>query len=131
MRISTPPIASPVDAGGSASRVWATFFNAIYAIAFAVNPSMSSDNGDADLTLTAGKNALTQRFDTTLTAHRTITLSTTGAYTGANFRVVREAGAGGAFNLDVGGLKTLSGASEWADVGYNGSAWILTAYGAL
>lgn len=130
MRISTPPIASPVDAGGSARRVWANFFNTIYAIAFAVNPSISDDNGNADLTLTAGKNALIQRFDTAITTGRTITLSTTGAYKGARFRVVREAGASGGSTLDVGGLKDLA-VSEWCDIAYSGSAWILIGFGAL
>ena len=130
MKINTPPIASPVSAGGSASRPWATFFNTVYAILAAVNPSMSSDNGDADLTLTAGRNALIQRFGTALTTNRTITLSTTGAYVGAKFRVVREAGASGGSTLDVGGLKSLA-VSEWCEIGYTGSAWILIGFGSL
>lgn len=113
------------------TRPWVTWFQQIYRLLFALNPSVSSDNGDNAVTLTAGKSALTQRFATTLTANRTVTLSTTGVYTGAKFRVVREAGANGAFDLDVGGLKTLSGASEWADVEYSGQNWILTGSGSL
>lgn len=53
-----------------------------------------------------------------------ITLSTTGAYNGAKFRIVREASATGAFNLNVGTgpLKALTAASTWCEVEYDGSA---------
>lgn len=44
------------------------------------------------------------------------------------FRVTRE--AGGAFNTDVGGLKNLA-ADQWCDVEYDGSSWVLTAFGSL
>jgi len=95
-----------------------------------VLPSISSDNGDLNITLTHDTSALTQRFNTALTTNRTITLSTSKAHRGARFRIVRESGATGGSTLDVGGLKSLA-VDEWADVEYSGSAWILTGYGGL
>lgn len=89
----------------------------------------SADRGDASLTLQWGNDFQTQRFATALTANRTITLSTANAYNSARFRVVRT--GGGAFNLDVGGLKTLTAANQWAEVEFDGTAWRLTAQGTL
>lgn len=62
----------------------------------------------------------------TLTADRAITLS--GGFKGAKFRITRS--AAGAFNIDVGGVKNLA-ATEWCDVEYDGSSWVLTAFGNL
>lgn len=91
---------------------------------------VSPDRGDASVTLEAGTDAPTQLFATDLTANRTVTLSGTGAYHGARFRVVRT--GLGAFTLDVGGLKTIASATAaFVDVEFNNTAWILTAYGAL
>lgn len=87
--------------------------------------------GNNSITLTAGVSAQTAIFSAVLTANRTVTLSTTNAQNGDWFRIVRTAAATGAFNIDVGGLKTLSAASTWCEVTYNGSAWVLTANGAL
>ena len=117
---------------GLLTQIWVKWFNQLYKIAFAVNPSVSTDNGDAATTLTAGKNALIQRWATAITADRAVTLSTTGAYTGATFRVVRESTATGAFNLNVGTgpLKTLA-AGTWCDVTFNGTAWQVSAAGSL
>ena len=86
--------------------------------------------GNADLALSVNGYYQTTVFATTLTADRTVTLSTTGAEIGDKFRITRP--AAGAFNLNVGTgpLKVLP-ASSWCDVEYNGSAWVLTAYGAL
>jgi hypothetical protein len=94
---------------------------------------VSADNGDAAATLTVGTSVKTQLWNTALTANRAVTLSTTSAYEGATFRVVRGASATGAFNLNVGTgpLKALASASTWCDVVYDGSAWILEAYGTL
>lgn len=117
---------------GLLTQIWVKWFNQLYKIALAVNPSVSTDNGDAAATLTAGKNAITQRWATPLTTDRAVTLSTTGAYTGARFRIVREATATGAFNLNVGTgpLKALA-AGEWCDVEFSGAAWFLSGYGSL
>lgn len=83
---------------------------------------------DAAFTLTVNTSAPDQVHTGTLTADRTITLSTTGAWNGARFRVTRT--GAGAFNLSVGGLKNLA-TNTWAEVVYNGSAWVLAAYGTL
>ena len=116
----------------SMTTTWLNWFQQAYKILQAVNPSVSTDNGDAAVTLTAGKNALVQRWSTALTADRAVTLSTTGAYTGASFRIVREATATGAFNLNVGTgpLKALA-AGTWCDVAFNGTAWQVSAAGSL
>jgi hypothetical protein len=97
------------------------------------NGSVSADNGDAAATLTWQQSDSTQLWNTALGADRAVALSTTNAQEGAVFRIVRGAGATGAFNLNVGTgpLKALAAASTWCDVTYNGSAWVLTAYGAL
>lgn len=93
-------------------------------------PRVSADRGDTAQTLTAGTDAPTQRWATTLTANRIVTLSTTGAVNGDRFRVVRT--GLGSFTLDVGGLKTIpSATAAWVDVEYDGSAWRLTGYGTL
>lgn len=94
--------------------------------------SVSADNGDAAKTITVGTDVEVQRWNTPLTAARAVTLSTTGAYNGAKFRIVRTAAATGAFNLNVGTgpLKALA-AGQWCDVAFDGTAWMLTGFGSL
>lgn len=88
---------------------------------------MSADQGDADATLTYGAIASVVMFETTLTANRTVTLSTTNAVNGAKFRIVRT--GLGAFTLAVGGLKTIpSATAAVVEVMYSGSAWKLIGY---
>lgn len=92
----------------------------------------SGDRGDADVTLTARATQPIQRFDTTLTTNRTVTLSTTGAVPGDWFRIVRT--GLGAFTLNVGGIKTIpSATAAFVDVMYDESTagWRLTGYGTL
>lgn len=90
----------------------------------------SADNGDAAATLVNGQDVRIQRWDTTLTADRAVTLSTTNAVSGAYFRIVRT--GGGAFNLNVGtGPLAALATGEWCEVVYDGSAWVLVAFGAL
>lgn len=96
----------------------------------AVMQSISATGGNGSYTITAGVSATTQRITAALTGNRTITLDTTGAWSGAKFRVVRTAASTGAFTTDVGGLKTLA-TGQWCDVEYDGSAWLLTAFGSL
>lgn len=93
-------------------------------------PQVSADRGDADILLTHN-DAQTQRFDTALTSDANITLP--GANVRMRFRVVRQANATGAFNVNVGTgpLKALAAAGEWCDVESDGTNYILTAYGAL
>lgn len=89
---------------------------------------VSTDRGDADITLTAGRDAPIQQFATTLTGNRVVTLS--GGSSGAHFRVVRT--GLGAFTLDVGGLKTIpSATAAFVDVAHDGAAWRLVGYGLL
>lgn len=94
---------------------------------------VSADNGDAAASLVVGISETTQRWNTAIAADRAVTLSTTGARSGDRFRIVREAGATGGFNINVGTgpLKALAAASTWCEVEYDGAAWRLTAYGAL
>jgi hypothetical protein len=90
--------------------------------------SVSADRGDTDVTLTAGRDAPIQRFATTLTGNRVVTLS--GGSMGQQFRIVRT--GLGSFTLDVGGLKTIASATAaFVDVTHDGTAWRLTGYGAL
>jgi hypothetical protein len=94
---------------------------------------VSADRGNANVTVDPMADAPIQRFNTPLTAARTVTLATVGVPSGAWVRVVREAGATGAFNLNVGPgpLKALTAASTWCDVVYDGTAWRLVAHGSL
>lgn len=83
-------------------------------------------NANATVTPTA---TAYQVFHTgTLTADRTLTLTTAGMTTGSVIRFTRT--GTGAFNLIIGGLKNLA-TNTWCDVVFNGSAWVLTAYGSL
>lgn len=93
-------------------------------------PSVGQDIGNADVTLIVGRSAKTQIANSPLTMARTITLSTTGAYNGARYRIVRTSSATGAFALDVGGLITLA-VGQWCDVEFTDSAFIVTAAGSL
>jgi len=92
------------------------------------NGGYATVSSNADFTLTAITNAVNIRHTGTLTADRTITLSTTNAVAGSVFHITRT--GSGAFNLSVGGLKNLT-TNTWAEVVYDGSAWYLSAYGAL
>lgn len=92
--------------------------------------TVDTDVGDADVTLTVVTSLPIQLYATTLTANRTVTLDTTDAVNGDSFRVVRT--GLGSFTLDVGGLKTIASATAaFVDVSFDGTAWILTGYGAL
>ena len=98
---------------------------------------ISDDIGNSNTTANLGASPEIVLYNTPLTADRTVTLSVasnsrlgTGGSNGGHFRVVRTAAATGAFNLSVGGLKNLA-AGEWADVHYNGSSFLLTAFGSL
>lgn len=94
--------------------------------------SVGADVGNASKTLTVDVDETTQVWNTAITADRAVTLSTTGGKNGDEFHITRTAAATGAFNLNVGTgpLKALA-AGTWCIVRYNGSAWVLYAYGAL
>lgn len=116
-------------------------FNSSYDSAIPFNKSIpgwegiagTKTRGDVAVTIIPGTDVVTQRWTSALTADRAVTLSTTGAVRGNRFRITRESGATGAFNLNVGTgpLKALGAAGTWSEVYYDGSSWVLTASGTL
>lgn len=94
---------------------------------------IAPDNGDADVTFTNASSARVQRFNTALTANRTLTISTSSAKEGAEVIIVRGSGATGNFTLSFGSLATLRAPGEWAMARYDAgtSAWVLAGYGIL
>jgi hypothetical protein len=111
--------------------------NAPVSIASQFNPAVSADNGDAAKTLSHMTAEGTQLWNTPLTAARAVSLNRSVdepmGLIGQKFRIVRGAGATGAFNLNVGTgpLKALTAAGQWCDVECEGSTWRLTASGSL
>lgn len=83
---------------------------------------------DANFTLTPNTSAELTLHTGTLTANRTVTLSATTVQDGHRFRITRT--GGGAFNLDIGGLKNLA-TGQWCEVTRIAGAWVLTAFGSL
>ena len=97
-----------------------------------LDSSVSSDNGDAGVTLTVGQASFTQRWATALTTPRTVTLSTAGAINGDKWVIVRTAAATGASVLNVGtGPLIALAAAQWAQVQFDGSAWFLAESGPI
>lgn len=91
--------------------------------------NQSADKGDTSPTITQWTDPETIRFATNLTANRVVTLAWIAGTVG-KFRVVRT--GLGAFNLDVGGLKTIVGAvAAFVDVEFDGATARLTGYGTL
>ena len=86
--------------------------------------------GGTAFTLTPGTSPRNTLYIGTMTADKTVTLSTTNALAGGSFRITRT--AAGAFNLNVGTgpLKAMA-ANTWAEFTYDGTAWYLSAGGAL
>jgi len=69
---------------------------------------------------------------TSLTANRSMTLSTTGARPGMTLRVIRNGGnTGGPWTLAIGSTGKSLSTLQWCDVFYNGSFWLVTASGTL
>lgn len=89
---------------------------------------VSSDNGDASITTSAGS-APILLFNTPLTAARTVTFGFNSK--AQTYRVVRTSAATGASTLTVNSTpsRTLA-AGQWADFAYNGT-WIETGFGNL
>lgn len=94
---------------------------------------ITADVGNLDATFTNGSTNRILRWNTALTANRTLTLSTANAKEGAWVTAVRGAGATGNFTLAVGALATLRAPGEWATCRYDAGtgAWVLAAYGFL
>lgn len=61
----------------------------------------SSDNGDANQTFVVDTDRGYQKFNTTLTANRVVSLSRTNAWNGAEFTIARLAATPGAFTLEI------------------------------
>lgn len=108
--------------------------NAIYdkLESYGINgPGILTYATDAGTTATYSTTKRTVTLTGTLTADRTMTLSTTGAVEGARFRFVRTGGGAFIWNIGAGTpLKTLA-VNTWCEVEYSGSTWVLTAYGTL
>lgn len=85
-------------------------------------------NADSAMTLQALVNSPTQVLRGAITANRTLTISTTRAYSGAKFRIKRE--ASGLFGIIIGSLGTLN-LSSWMDMEFDGTQWVQTASGGL
>lgn len=84
--------------------------------------------GDANITLDSDSDTL-QKFETDLTANRTVTLSTSFDFNdrGKQFQVFRR--DDGNFDLDVGGLQTIPlGRKGEVTVEWTGNAWQLVNY---
>ena len=88
-------------------------------------------NTDVNFTLTPATSPFYTLHTGTLTANRTVTLSTTGDIAGQAFRIARS--GGGAFSLNIGGgtpLKALA-TDQWCEVTSDGTLWYLSAFGSL
>lgn len=87
----------------------------------------AAEVNDADKTLTVGTDPIVQEWNTALTANRTVTLSVVNARVNSRFHIYRT--GGGAFTLDVGGLKTIpASVNALAIVKYDGNSWKLESY---
>jgi hypothetical protein len=91
---------------------------------------MSADRGDNSFTYVPHADFTTQLFATTLTANRTMPLSTTTAVAGDRVRTVRS--GLGAFTLTVNASTVLpSATAAWCEHEYNGTTWIEIGSGTL
>lgn len=97
------------------------------AVTYGIRLPVAADRGDTSQTLTVGTDSPYQRWNTTLTADRTVTLSTTGAVSGDGWFVSRT--GGGAFTLTVGSYVLRP--NEWVEHRYDGSAYVVVRAGSL
>jgi hypothetical protein len=97
-----------------------------------VRSSTTRGNVAATLSMTSTR---TQLWNTPITADRDCNLPTAQLYAGVRFRIVRQAAATGAFNVNVkdqaGAVLKALAAGTWAEAECDGTAWQLIAYGAL
>lgn len=85
---------------------------------------------DANLSHTHSTSKRTVILSGTITANRTLTLNTSGALEGSRVRITRTGAGAFVWDVGTGPLKAL-GVGTWCDVEYDGSAWMLVAYGSL
>ena len=89
-----------------------------------------SVDANGTFTFLPASSSPTQVLTAPITADRTVTLSTVSAKNGQTARFTRTAASTGAFNWSIGGLKNLA-VSQWCEVGWDGSAWVLLQFGSL
>lgn len=89
--------------------------------------TVSTDSGFA---LSYPESATHTRHTGTLTADRTVTLSTRGAIPGASFVITRTGGGDFKLNVGVGPLKSLK-PNTWCEVTFDGESWYLSKSGEL
>lgn len=82
-----------------------------------------------------GIDAEVQILTASISADRNVAVRRDNAVAGMRFRIVRTASATGAFNHNIndsggGTLKTLA-VSQWCEVTFDGTAWVLTGFGSL
>lgn len=100
--------------------------------AFQIQTRALISPGDADLTFTPGSSGPDIVYATSLTANRTVTLSTTGAKNGSTATISRPAGdTGGPWTVAVGATGTTLATKTWCEVIYTGSFWRVLKYGTL
>jgi hypothetical protein len=92
-----------------------------------------SVDASAAFTYSAHAHGRTVYLNAAISADRAVSLSTTNAVAGDRARFIRSSAATGAFNWNIGTgpLKALGSASTFADVEYNGSAWVLFGSGSV
>lgn len=99
------------------------------------HPVTSGLSANGNPTITAGTDSETLIYSTALTGNRTISCSNTGAWKGAKFRITRTDTAAQTLDINDGSAALLkqigSGVAAYVDVIFDGTAWKLTAYGAL
>lgn len=103
---------------------------------------ISTDNGDADLTMAVGDET-TQMFTTTLTANRVVTLppghaaNPSNLFNGLRYKIVRNNATPGAFTLTVNNsagttIKQIPNSTNAVvEVTYRRGGWVLTGYTVL
>ncbi len=133
-RFSPAPSREPIASDGVTTfdlyPSWLKWFSQLWSVVDSLINSVGEDVGNYDTTLTVGTSAKTQIYNSPITEGLVVTLSTTNAFNGASFHIVRTAAATGAFNVSVGGLKNLA-VGQWCDVEFNNSAWFLSRFGSL
>lgn len=115
-----------VDAGSTGSRIYENTNSGTGGVGAS---NVVAAAGDANATAPAAPYA-TVVYSAPITADRAVSVSGY-AQAGDVLRVSRTSASTGAFSVIVGAsLKSLS-PGQWAEITYNGSAWILTASGGL
>lgn len=110
---------------------WTFVSNTVGALTpFGQTVSQQTLTTDAAFTLTPASSARFTRHSGVLTANRAVTLTTTGAFAGMEFRITRTGVDAFALNVGTGPLKALA-TNSWCSVVFDGTAWNLSAYGTL